>query len=99
MPPNYKLTKKAEQDLESILKYSYMNFGEKIAKKQYLSLKDCFKILTENPFLGRNADAIRKGYFRYEHANHTIFYMHKKTTIFIVRILGQNMDMMQHLSG
>lgn len=98
MPLNYKLTKKAEQDLQSILEYTYVNFGEAIAEKQYLSLKECFETLIDNPFLGRNADAIRKGYFRYEHANHTIFYIpQKENNILIVRILGQNMDMTRHL--
>jgi toxin ParE1/3/4 len=94
---NYKLSKAAEQDIENILDYSYLTFGEKVAENYFIDLKECLQTLSENLFIGINSDSLRKGYFRHPHQSHIIFYKLKTNGIFIVRILHKNMDIKQHL--
>lgn len=94
---NYKLSIKAERDISGILEYSYKNFGEKIASDYYLSLKNTFVLLSEQPQIGRNIENIRTGYYCHEHTKHTIFYSLKENSILIIRVLHQNMDFERHL--
>jgi plasmid stabilization system protein ParE len=58
---NYKFSKAAEQDIENILDYSYLSFGEKVAENYFANLKECLQILSENPLIGINGDSLRKG--------------------------------------
>ena len=95
--PNYKLSKVAEKDIENILDYSYLTFGEKVAEKYFIDLKECLQTLSENPLIGINSDSLRKGYFRHPHQSHLVFYKLKTNGIFIVRILHKSMDIKQHL--
>ena len=94
---NYKLSKAAEQDIENILDYSYLSFGEKVAENYFLDLKKCLQLLSENPLIGINNDSLRKGYFGHPHQSHLIFYKLKTNGIYIVRILHKIMDIKRHL--
>lgn len=94
---SYKLSKKADKDFEDIYEYSYENFGEQQADKYTDSLEECFLLLSETPTIGRNIDNIKKGLFRHEHQEHSIFYKIKKQYIFIVRILHVRMQTKNHL--
>ncbi len=95
--PNYELSNKAEKDIGGILDYSYREFGEKTALEYYLSLKGTFELLSEQPQIGRKIEHIRTGYFRHEHARHTIFYSLKEGDILIIRVLHESMDFERHL--
>ncbi len=95
--PSYKLSKKAQKDVNGILDYSHKEFGEKAAFEYYLSLKGAFELLSEQPQLGRDISHIRTEYFRHEHAKHTIFYSLKKNKLLIIRVLHQSMDFERHL--
>ena len=58
---------------------------------------ESFHILAEQPHLGNARDDIRKGYRVYHVGRHLIFYRQKSTTIEIVRILNDRMDVETHL--
>ncbi len=94
---DYRLSNKADEDLAGIYAFSYRRFGETGADAYLLALEERFLALAAQPHLGRKADHIRKGYFRYEHASHTIFYKVRKDGITVMRVLHGRMDTEQHL--
>ncbi|WP_454064737.1 type II toxin-antitoxin system RelE/ParE family toxin [Candidatus Nitrospira salsa] len=46
----------------------------------------------QHSYLGRSIDYIRKGYFRFEHENHVIFYQINQDGLSIMVVLHQKMD-------
>ena len=94
---SYRLTPKAQDDLENIYRYSYENFGERQADSYYDGLLECFDLLSENPRLGREYDAIEQGLRRHEHERHVIYYEIEDRGVLILRILGANQDPARHL--
>jgi toxin ParE1/3/4 len=93
----FELSEKADQDLTGIYHYSYQHFGADKAAQYLDDLDTCFNDLAASPRLGHSISAIRPGYFRFEHASHTIFYTLKGHGIFIVRVLHKRMDCERHL--
>jgi plasmid stabilization system protein ParE len=49
------------------------------------------------PGLGRKAFHLRPKLLRFEHENHTIFYLRRKSAILVIRILHGRMDPERHL--
>lgn len=93
----YKLSKKAEKDFSDIYRYTFKKFGELQADKYTNSLESTFRLISENPKIGRSVDYVSKDLNRHEHMEHIIFYRIRKETIFIVRLLHESMDVSQHL--
>ncbi len=64
----YQLTDEAAKDIEQILAYSVDNFGIKQAEHYFDALKDCIRLLVDNPDIGHSADDILPAYlcFPYE---------------------------------
>lgn len=94
---DYALSRKADADLTGIYIFSHKRFREATADAYLLSLEESFLTLARNPNLGRKIDHIRKGYFRYEYASHTIFYKIKKDGIVVMRVLYKKMETERHL--
>ena len=94
----YSLSNKASADLDSILDYSFINFGAKVMIKYHKSLEKCFKILDENSNLGIEVEHIRSDYLCFEHRSHLIFYKKVNQDIFVVRILHRSMDAPQYFN-
>ncbi|MFT6791577.1 MAG: toxin ParE1/3/4 [Cellvibrionaceae bacterium] len=53
--------------------------------------------MLDNPKIGINIDYIRQGYRMYHHQHNLIIYRLTATTIKIVRVLGEKMDVKRHL--
>jgi toxin ParE1/3/4 len=94
---DYRLAKKADQDLEEIYVFSYRNFGEAKADAYLEALAECFTLLAEQPSLGRRIDHIRPGYLRHEHHAYSIFFRREADGILIMRVLYKGRDMRRHL--
>ena len=86
--PDYALTLAAEQDLTEIYAYTFVEFGESQADTYFESLEDCLTRLATNPRLGRSVADLRRGYRRFIHQRHSIYYRRTRTGILVVRILG-----------
>ena len=84
---SYELSGPADRDLTEIYAYSYRRFGEATADGYLLALHDCFALLAAQPAMGRSIDRLRSGYFRFEHARHTVFYVRAEGGIRIMRVL------------
>lgn len=94
---NFELTEAADRDLTEIYRYSYLNFGTGQADAYLSALELCFARLAQFPQIGRSIDHVRRGYFRFEHARHTVFYVRIEQGVRIVRVLHERMDPDRHL--
>jgi toxin ParE1/3/4 len=70
---DYKLSGKAEVDVDEIYEYTIVNFGIEQARRYLLGLGDCCQALTENSLLGRVADELAPELRRYEYNSHVVF--------------------------
>ena len=84
----YKLSNEAKTTLEKIYQYSLENFGEKKADQYFLSLHSTFKLLANNPKIGR----VFYAYRRHEHAQHICFYKETGYGILVLHILHVKED-------
>jgi len=98
MSNRYRISKRAEKAIATILEYSYRNFGLNQALKYKSGLEDCFQLLADNPDIGRECNDIRSGYFRHEHESHIIFYTQRAKDIFITAIIHHRMDIKSKLA-
>ena len=58
------MSKRADEDLTEIYRYSYQHFGEVQADAYLLALHERCLLLANQPDLGRRIDYIREGYYR-----------------------------------
>ncbi len=95
---DYRLSGKADDDLNEIYLYSYQRFGESKADDYLLNMERCFIMLANQPRLGRQIDNIRKGYRRLDHGNHAIFYKITDKNIIIMRVLHATRNVLSLLT-
>jgi len=90
----YILTNKAVKDLTNIWNYTFDNWSEIQADKYYkMLIKNC-QIIAENPYTGKNYEAILTGLRGHKIGRHIIFYsIENENKILIIRILHENMDL------
>lgn len=92
-------TKRAEDDIKGIYKYSFLNFGEEQAEKYYEGLQRKFKSIFEKTAHSTDYSFIEKNLRRTQYSSHAIFYrMINEDEVIIVRVLHQNMDELQHFN-
>lgn len=90
--PSYELTDAADRDLTEVYTYSFFEFGENQADVYFESLDACLTRLAENPGLGVDMGSLRKGYRRFAHQRHSIYYRQIRAGIQVIRILGPGMS-------
>jgi len=89
--PVYRLTRLAETDLKSIVRYTMKTWGRAQTIRYRQGLQDCFRLLADNPSIGRNCDSIHPGLRRFEHGKHVVFYLAQPDELLIVRVLHRQM--------
>ena len=52
--PDYRFTETSEYELDEIWTYLYLNATEQIANRQVARLRDTFRLLAQNPEMGRS---------------------------------------------
>ncbi len=62
-------------------------------------LKITKTLAAENLLVGTNCNDIRDGYFSYPIKRHLVFYKIESEMLNIVRVLGVEMDHVEHLKG
>ena len=92
---NYKLSRKAEEDLEEIWLYTLETWSKEQADRYLSLIFDEIEFLTANPKTGQDFDHIRKNYRYSKVKSHLIFYKHKKSedVIEVIRILHERMNL------
>jgi toxin ParE1/3/4 len=90
----YKISEKAEEDLEEIWLYTLRIWSREQADRYLNLIFDEIAYVSVNPKSGQDVDHIRKGYRCAKVKSHLIFYKHKKGKdhIEVIRILHQQMD-------
>ncbi len=93
----YRLSRKADEDLQGIFRYTRDEHGAEQAAAYLSQLEECFLQLSENTALAQSVEFIRPGYYRYLHQQHAIYFVKRPEDIFIVRVLHQRMKATIHL--
>ncbi len=95
---SYFLRPKAVSDLDSIWEYTVGNWGEEQAEIYLRKIVRAFSDIATTPFLGRSAENIRRGYYRFIVGKHVVFYrkIESGSDVDIVRVLHQSMDFERH---
>lgn len=82
----------ARQDLENIWLHTLAEWNLEQAEAYVGSIIDRFEWLAENQEAGKRRDDIKQGYRCFPEGSHLIFYTIEKSTINIIGIPHQNMD-------
>jgi len=88
---------RARSDIKKIWRYTYDNWGEKQADVYTDALGQAIEEMIENPEMGNSIEHIRKGYRLYHFKHHFVIYRLSSTALDVVRVLGEKMDVKQHL--
>jgi toxin ParE1/3/4 len=95
----YEISKKANEDINSIWLYTFENWSQDQADRYYNLILDEIEYVADNFETGKSINHLRKGYFKTKVKSHIIFYNKtKKDTIEIIRVLHQMMDIDNRLS-
>lgn len=94
---NYRLSNRAEQDFRNIYRLTASNFG-KLQAEAYLSgLEETLVQVSNTTTLAQKIDDIRKGYRRYLYQEHAVYFIEKKSFIYVMRVLHRQMKASIHL--
>jgi toxin ParE1/3/4 len=93
----FRLTVRAEADLQDIAEYTLRTWGEQQCARYLDQLEQLCQRLADERNLGRPCDAIRPGLRRREQGKHVIFYRRTEADIVVVRILHERMLPELHL--
>jgi toxin ParE1/3/4 len=97
---NYKLTKKAVQDLKQIWNYTFDTWSEYQADKYYKELLNHCSKIAKDPILGKQYEFLIKGLKGSKVNKHIIFYRQiTEEEIEVERILHERMDLKTRLSN
>jgi toxin ParE1/3/4 len=91
----FRLSRKAEEDLEGIWLYTLETWSKEQADRYLSLIFDEIEFLSINPKTGQDFDHIRKNYRYSKVKSHLIFYKHRKSNdvIEVIRILHERMDL------
>ncbi len=95
----YKLSREAENDLQTIWIYTFENWSNAQANHYLDLIFDEIEYLCANPNSGTDYSHLRAGYFRLKIKSHYVFYKInvKKDLIEVMRVLHQMMDIESQL--
>jgi toxin ParE1/3/4 len=93
----YRLSDAAEADIEAIYLHTDVTFGAGQAQIYVSGLEQTFEKISDLPRMGRSADDLRPGLFRFRYQSHVIFYTIEFDHIVIRRVLHGRMDFASRL--
>ncbi|MFT5113452.1 MAG: toxin ParE1/3/4 [Parasphingorhabdus sp.] len=89
---SFRLLPEAENDLESVWKYTVKNWGIDQAHAYFDGLVDIFELLSENPLMCRERKEFTPPVYIHHHARHLVVFILSESGIDIVRVLHESMD-------
>lgn len=93
----YRLSPKAQRDLEAIFDYTVEQWGLPQALRYTDLIEATCTKLAEAPLLSQDCSIIRSRYRRRNVEQHAIYFRQTSYGIAVVRILHQSMDAARHL--
>ena len=97
MTASYSIRNAALADLEEIWLYTYDRWGLEQADNYLNLFFTRFSWLAENPFVGKQRDDIKSGYYCFPEGMHLVFYTISDEGIDIIGIPHQSMDVINHI--
>jgi toxin ParE1/3/4 len=88
---------RARRDLKGIWKETVKQWGSRQADKYLEDIDRQIQGLLEFPNMGVPYEHIRAGYRALHVKHHRVFYLQKKQTLQIIRVLHEVMDVRSHL--
>lgn len=84
----YRLSRIADQKIDSIYEYSILRFGEAQADSYFLGLHDLFELLANNPLMGQEEPDLGDGIRRFLYEAHIVFYRPISDGVLILDLKG-----------
>lgn len=97
-PLPFVISKKAVYDLEEIWLYTVEKWSVEQADRYYQLIFEEIDYICKNINAGKSMEHVRKGYQASKVKSHFIFYRVLKSTVEIIRILHERMDIESRLS-
>jgi toxin ParE1/3/4 len=94
---DYRLSKRAQRDLDSIFDYTVAQWGLEQAMRYTDMIEAACAVLAAAPQLAQSCAFIRPGYRRKSIEHHIVYFKTATYGIAIIRILHQRMDAARHL--
>jgi toxin ParE1/3/4 len=91
-----RLTPLAESDLEDVWRYTFAHWSIDQADRYHRDLVATMDALARGDKIGRVCP-VRDGYRQYAVGSHIVFYRETETTLDVIRVLHQRMDVDRHL--
>ncbi|HRO58865.1 MAG TPA: type II toxin-antitoxin system RelE/ParE family toxin [Burkholderiaceae bacterium] len=85
----YRLTRRAESDLEEIWLYSCKRWSAQQANRYHRLISQVIEVLSQGARKGVAIDDIRPGYLRHPVGVHVIFFRRQGDSITVVRVLHE----------
>lgn len=92
MKSTYKISHLAEQDIESIWKYTFENWSIDQADKYYNLIIEEIERICDQPEIGRSIENIKQKHRIRRMLSHMIVYKIEKEVVWIDRVLHKRMD-------
>ena len=93
----YRILAETDADIDKIYVDGIERWGLAQAKNYLIGLHERLEFLADSPNTGFNSDALSPGLQRFRYDRHVIFFTNTNDKIFIVRVLGEEMDFERHL--
>lgn len=98
MTSTYRVTPRAHQDLINIGRYTLKRWGREQRNVYLGAIEQRFKLIAENPYMGRHRPDVKEGYYCWPQGSHVIFYLIRENGIDIIGIPHQRMDILNYFS-
>jgi toxin ParE1/3/4 len=98
--PSYQKTRRADQDLQEIYRFTRRTWGRAQAERYLHGLEQRFTALADNPLIGIAREDLRpEGLRSVVHGSHVVFYQPQSYGVLIVRVLHGRQDVREHLDS
>jgi toxin ParE1/3/4 len=98
--PTYRKTRRADDDLKEIYRYTRRTWGRDQAEHYIRGLEQRFRALADSPLAGiAREDLQPPGLRSFVHGSHVVFYQQQPYGVLIVRVLHGRQDVRTHLGS
>jgi toxin ParE1/3/4 len=98
--PTYRKTRRADEDLMEIYRYTRRMWGRAQAVRYIHGLEQRFRVLADNPLAGVAREDLQPPALRsFVHGSHVVFYQQQPYGVLIVRVLHGRQDVRTHLGS
>jgi len=88
--PSYRLSRRADADLDEILEFTVERWGLQQAGDYLDGLQSLFYLIAARPMMGRSAHRVMRYLRRVEHKSHIVFYTVIPSGVQIERVIHKS---------